>query len=188
MKKILCCILIFFGLIGCANQAQEIYMSTTSAIYIDENLVGKKVYVNFNENEGNLTEVVKFELIKNGYIITQEELSDINIKGCINFFRKNSFSRPTMLMDMGFGFGRHYRSRSFGLLYSTDPFNDDFYNKEYYYDAQISLFITIKNKNTYSTNLNLESEKSQIDFSKECTMFNFNDKIAKKVVEILNGY
>ncbi len=106
MKKILCCILIFFGLIGCANQAQEIYMSTTSAIYIDENLVGKKVYVNFNENEGNLTEVVKFELIKNGYIITQEELSDINIKGCINFFRKNSFSRPTMLMDMGFGFGR----------------------------------------------------------------------------------
>ncbi|RAZ60818.1 hypothetical protein [Campylobacter hyointestinalis] len=183
MKKILCCILIFFGLIGCANQAQEIYMQATSAIYIDENLMGKKVYVNFNENEGNLTEVVKFELIKNGYIITQEELSDINVKGRINFFRKNSLSKPTILMDTCFS--RHYRNRN---LYYTDPFNDDFYNKEYYYDAQISLFITIKNKNTYSTNLNLESEKSQIDFSKERTMSNFNDKIAKKVVEILNGY
>ncbi|QKF70169.1 hypothetical protein [Campylobacter hyointestinalis] len=164
MKKILCCILIFFGLIGCANQ--EIYMQATSAIYIDENLVGKKVYVNFNENEGNLTEVVKFELIKNGYIITKEELSDINIKGRINFFRKNSFSRPTMLMNMGFGFGRHYRNRNF--LYYTDPFNDDFYNKEYYYDAQISLFITIKNKNTYSTNLNLESEKSTFQKNALC--------------------
>ncbi|ANE35450.1 hypothetical protein CIG11343_0367 [Campylobacter iguaniorum] len=185
MKKVLFLVIMLILFSGCASSAQNVYISTSSPIFITQKLPGKNVFVNFNENEGNLTQIVKFELSKHGYQISSQELANIIIKGRTNYFRKSSSTKPRM--DMGFGFGRSFRGRSAGFGY-RDPFDNDFYNKEYYYDAQIALLIQIKDAQNYTTNLNLQSEKSQIDFSEEKTLLNFNEAIAKKIVEILKEY
>ncbi|AGZ81254.1 hypothetical protein [Campylobacter fetus] len=189
MKKIPFFIIVLFSIIGCANSVQNVYISTSSPIFITDKLSEKKVNVQTRNSEGNLTDIIKFELVKNGYEISDLNSSNIHIKANINYFRKNNSVKPNSNFFIGsnFGMGRHFMSRGVGFSY-LHSFDDDYFDTEYFYDSQVSLFINIKNGSSYQTNLNIQSEKSPINFDKDRTILNFNENIAAKIVEILNGY
>ncbi|WP_096025204.1 hypothetical protein [Campylobacter lanienae] len=170
MKNIFFCLIISLVFLGCSNPVFTSYLSTSNPIFITENIKGKSFSIssqNFSENfENNLSSA----LIQNGYKKATKN-PDIAIKITLNYLRQNSDIKNNNFMEFGFGSG-------FG----------NGYENEYFYDAQASLFIALKDSKNYQTNLNLQSQKSSFEHSQTQAMDSFELKIISKIIEILNGF
>ena len=84
-------------------------------------------------------------------------------------------------MEFGFGSGG-FRHVGFGSSFGNG------YENEYFYDAQASLLIALKDSNNYQTNLNLQSQKSSFEYPQTQAIDSFELKIISKIIEILNGF
>lgn len=180
MKNIFFCLIISLVFLGCSGPAFTSYLSTSNPIFITENIKGKSFSIssqNFSENfENNLSSA----LIQNGYKKATEN-PDIAIKITLNYLRQNSDIKNNNFMEFGFGSGG-FRHVGFGRGFGGG------YENEYFYDAQASLFIALKDSNNYQTNLNLQSQKSSFEYSQTQAIDSFELKIISKIIEILNGF
>ncbi|WP_096029167.1 hypothetical protein [Campylobacter lanienae] len=180
MKNIFFCLIISLIFLGCSNPVFTSYLSTSNPIFITENIKGKSFSIssqNFSENfENNLSSA----LIQNGYKKATKN-PDIAIKITLNYLRQNSDIKNNNFMEFGFGSGG-FRHVGFGSGFGGG------YENEYFYDAQASLLIALKDSNNYQTNLNLQSQKSSFEHSQTQAMDSFELKIISKIIEILNGF
>ena len=88
------------------------------------------------------------------------------------------------------GLGRYHRytgwGLGWGLPFGYDPWDDDDYYRDYFYDSQISLYISVKNKGAwkdYVTNLNYQSIKNP--GSKDSVMDALNFKIYEYIRQMI---
>ena len=73
-----------------------------------------------------------------------------------------------------------------GMPFGYDPWYDDDYYRDYFYDSQISLYISVKNKGAwkdYVTNLNYQSIKNP--GSKDSVMDALNFKIYEYIRQLI---
>lgn len=183
MKKNLFFVLMLFCFVGCAEIYPTVTLSTSSPIFITQKLPSNKVYVDFGEKDHNLTKAVQLKLTQNGYAVVPEDQADIIIKGRVNFFKKHELIVPVGMSDFGMGFDRLVVREHIG--YNLYNFCDQGVDIDFYYKSQVSLMIMIKNEKTYETNLNLKTDRTQINFYRQKVENGFNEKISNTIIEML---
>lgn len=180
MKNIFFSLIISLIFLGCGSPAFTSYLAISNPIFITENIKGKSFSISSQNLSENFDINLSSALIQNGYKKADKN-PDITIKIALNYLRQNSDIKNNNFMEFGFGSGG-FRHIGFGSSFGNG------YESEYFYDAQASLYIAIKDGKDYQTNLNLQSQKSSFSYSQSQAIEDFQSKIIAKIIEILNGF
>ena len=178
----------FFALFlftGCASKSlNDGILRESEPIFIDTKAENNQIYLSFRNSSGvdsNLTKALGENLSKNGYeIVANENLASTIIKGNLNYFRKVAV-RNNSYPNLGIGLGRGWSNVGVGIGVGG------LLGASYIYDAQLSLFIEIKNAvKSYSTLLNYQSSDNARSLNSAIDEFNY--KISNQILRYLNGY
>ena len=187
-----------FFFCGCTRTApvNSGIVRTSDPLHITELPPSKLVSVNFTNTsttDSNLTQVVIGYLRTDGFKVVNKSAANIQIGGNLNYFRKADFSRRSWgnpRFSFGMGLGRYHRytgwGLGWGLPFGYDPWDDDDYYRDYFYDSQISLYVSVENKGAwkdYVTNINYQSIKNP--GSKDAVMDALNFKVYEYIRELI---
>ena len=188
----------FLIFMGCSKNVpvNSGIVRTSEPLHIMKFPQDKLISVNFTNTsttDSNLTQVVIQHLRADGFKVVNKSAANVQIGGNLNYFRKADFSRRSWdnpRFSFGMGFGRYYRYTGvgvgWGMPFGYDPWDDDDYYRDYFYDSQISLYISVKNKGAwkdYVTNLNYQSIKNP--GSKDSVMDALNFKIYEYIRQMI---
>ncbi|NLY03946.1 MAG: hypothetical protein GXZ15_03810 [Campylobacter sp.] len=181
MKKQILLIIAIFMLVGCSSKLNldQGIVKSSNPVFIEISPKNKKTYIEFTNSsrvDSNLTSSISEYLLNNGYdIVDKESLASIVLKGNLNYFRCMEVVEYDWLGYQHYrGFGWHW--------------HDDYYDKRYIYDAEISLLIYIKGDNKdarHETNLTFQSDKNLYSNSTITEIFNY--QIYKRIYHYLNS-
>ncbi|PSM53269.1 putative TraT complement resistance protein [Campylobacter blaseri] len=185
MKKQILMLSLLFIFTGCAQtRFNDSVVRQSEPIFVDTKPKNSKAYIRFINSsnfESNLMDILNHKLIQNGYeVVHSKKNASLLIDLNLNYFRRNRVvdTRPTI----GFGIGRG--SGSWGYGFGMESSNND-----YFYDAQLSLKISIddgKKEQNYMTNLDYQNTKGYNSI--KILQDDFDERISNQILRYLKDY